>query len=307
MPLMNAASFFWPTLCMSALLLGGGVGFQVTQMLKPTTVVYNVSGNGLLPDVDAAMAKYESAKASGKKFSKALSVDEMINVSYRLFENESQTWTQGVGSSFAAGLVNQGIFSTTVHDGDRFFEESISASSFVKLYDRMFQSGDKTITYWGDDTHYESHPEKEYDNETYKEIMGRYVSSALIFVVSPRSLLTNENLSGERSTGIYEEEDGYVIEAELSPIYGTFNYKKQMQTSSNLKYQPTFDYCHWTVWTDANLNLRKMKTAERYVAVTSAGVGSSAIGSLTTIYHHEAAPFGFPEVGSKLPDYPESL
>ena len=307
MALMTSASFFWPTVCMSALLLGGGVGFQVTQALKPTTVVYNVSGDGLLPDVDAAMAKYESAKKSGQSYDKALTPDEMINVSYRLYESEENTWSRGVGSSFAAGLVNQGIYATSVHMGDRYFEESISASSFVKLYDRMYQSGNETITYWGDNDNFASHPKKTYSNDEYKENMGRNVSSSLIFVVSPKSLMTDESLSGERKTGIYSSEDGYVVEAELSPVYGTFNYKKQMKTISDLKYQPTFDYCHLTVTMDKDLNLIRMVTAEKYVAVTAAGVGSSAVGTLSTAYYHEAPSFGFPEVGDTLPAYPESI
>ena len=303
----TAASFFWPTLCMSALLLGGGVGFQVTQALKPTTVIFNVSGNGLLPDVEQAMNKYEKARQNGTPYEKALSVDEMINVSYRLFESENDTWTRGVGSSFAAGLVNQGIFSTTVHQGDRFFEESVSSSSFVNLYDRMFEQGGFTDTYWGGNDDYANHPKVTYSNEEYKEMMGRTVSSALIYVVTQKSLILEESPSGKRKTGIYLTDDGFEVEAELSPVYGTFNYKKQMQTISSLKYQPTFDYCHLTVTLDKQLNLIRMETKESYIAVTGAGVGSSAVGSLTTLYYHEAPPFGFPEVGTKLPDYPDSL
>ena len=306
--MIHVSVFYFPTLCLSALFAGGVVGFEVVQTLRPTTIEYSVGGDSYAPDIDGAVAKYEKARDSGKSFDTVLTVDEMINVSYYLFGQETNTWSRGVGGSFAAGLVNQGIFSTTVREGDRFFEESISASSFVKLYDRMYQSGDETTTYWGDDDNFASHPIQTYANEDYRSMMGRNVSDALIFLVSPKTLMLDETtLSGKRKTGIYKSETGYVVEAELSPIYGTINYKKQMQTISSLKYQPTFDYCHITAEMDLDLTLRRMATAEKYIAVTSAGVGSGAIGHLNTVYYHEAPPFPFPEPSAKLPDYPESL
>lgn len=305
--MISLQALFYPTIVAAALLAGGTAGFEITQMLKPTAVEYSVSGNSYSPDIDAAMKKYEAALAKGTPWDKALTVDEMINVAYHRFGEEKHTWSRGVGSSFAAGLVNQGIFSTTVRDEERFFEESLSYSDFVKVYDRMFQEGETTTTYFGQDDNFPAHPKVEYTNDEYKEKMGRYVSNALVYLVSPKTILTDESPSGEAKTGIYPTEEGYTLEAELSPIYGTINYKKQMQFISSLKYQPTFDYCHITVWVDKDLNLIKGCFKEKYTAVTSAGVGSAAIGSLTTAYYHQSPPFPFPEVGSQLPPYPSSI
>lgn len=304
---MLGKTFYWPTVILAAAIAGGATGFEVVQKFKPNTYEYIVSGDGYAADIDAAIAKYEEAKPKGD-FAKALTPDEMINVSYYLFGQEEESWTQGVGASVAAGFVNQGIQTTTVRSGERYFEESNSFSNIIQIYDRMFQEGDTTATYWGGNKDYASHPKKEYPNDEYKKLMGRYVSEGLIYVVSPKTLLTEENTpSGKPKTGIYETEDGYVVEAELDKRYGVMNYQCQMQTISDLKYKPQFQYCHITVAMDKDLKLQRMVTFEHYTAVTQAGLGSDAEGSLTTVYHHEPAPFGFPEVGGEVAPYPDSL
>ena len=80
-----------------------------------------------------------------------------------------------------------------------------------------------------------------------------------------------------------------------------------MKTISDLASQPEFKYCHLTVEMDFDLTLRRMVTYENYRATTSKGVGSWAVGSLTTVYHHESPPFPFPSIGDVLPPYPTSL
>lgn len=307
MPGLLSKSFYWPTVVMLAIVGGGTAGFEVVQIFKPTATEYIVDGNGYLPNVEAAMEKYEKAKANGD-YAEAMTVDEMINVAYRLFGEEDETWSQGVGASIAAGFVTQGIQTTTVHSFERYFEESNSFSNIIQIYDRMFQEGDTTSTYWGNSTDYGSHPRKDYSNEEYKKLMGRNVSEGLVYVVSPATMLLDEDTpSGKPQTGIYETADGYVLEAELHKRYGVMNYQCQMQTISDLKYKPQFQFCHITVTVDKNLNLVRMETFEHYTAVTSAEFGSDAEGSLVTVYHHEPAPFGFPEVGGTVAPYPASL
>lgn len=303
---ISSKLFFWPTLVMVALSGGSTIGIGLSKFLKKDSYEFIVSDNTYEADVDAAMEKYESAKGKGE-FKDNLTVDELINVSYRLFEMEPHTWTRGVGASIAMGLVEQKIYSTTVHDEDHFFEESVSTSNIVQLYDRMFQYGDSTDTYWGGNSDYASHPKVTYSNEEYKVMMGRYVSTALVYIVSPKTVLYEENLSGAPATGVYEVDGNYVVEVELSPKYGVLNYQAQMKTISDLASRPPFDYVHLQVTMDKDLNIKRMVTKEKYTATTKMGIGSSAEGSLTTVYYHEAPEFGFPEPGSKLPDYPRSL
>ena len=298
--------FFWPSVVMIALTSGATIGVGLAKFLKKDSYEFIVSDNNFEADVNAALEKYESVKDKGN-FKESLTIDEMVNVSYALFEQEEQTWTRGVGASIAMGLVEQKIYSTTVHDHEKFFEESVSTSNIVTIYDRMFQEGDETVTYWGSNADYASHPAVTYSNDEYKKLMGRYVSTALIYIVSPKTILYDESLSGKPNTGVTESGDDYIIEVELSPKYGVLNYQSQMKTISDLANRPPFDYCHLTITMAKDLTLKKMVTFEKYTATTKMGIGSSAEGSLATAYYHEAPSFGFPEPGSVLPAYPASI
>lgn len=298
--------FFWPSVVMLALSSGATIGIGMAKFLKKDSYEFVVADNTFEADVDAALAKYESVKGQGN-FKDTLTIDEMVNVAYALFEQEEQTYTRGVGASIAMGLVEQKIFSTTVHDHERFFEESVSTSNIVTIYDRMFQTGEETTTYWGSNADYASHSVMTYSNDDYKKMMGRYVSTALIYIVSPKTILYDESLSGHPNTGVSEEEDDYIVEVELSPKYGVLNYQSQMKTISDLANRPPFDYCHLQITMGKDLSLKKMVSYEKYVATTKMGIGSSAEGSLATAYYHHAPEFGFPEPGSVLPPYPASI
>ncbi len=310
MPASIAKAFYWPTITAMAMLAGGITGFSIASSFKQTERDWQTAGNDYEGDRTAALAKYEQVKGKGS-LETSLSPDEMILASYAKFGEEEHTWTQGVGISKAAGLVDQMIQSTTVRDGERFFEESNSDSSMVHIYDRMYQFGGNTTTYWGEKPDYANHKPVSYSNEEYTTLMGRTVSDPLIYNVSAASLVNDENPASKcPKTGIYPEGGGYRIEAELSPVYGTIRYKCQMATISDLASKPVFDYCHITVTVDGELNLIKMVTHESYYAAVKAGgmsVGSTAIGTLTTVYHHQAPDFGFPDVGGAVAPYPSSL
>lgn len=299
-----AKAFYWPSISMIALLAGGITGFQVASKFKPENRDFIPAGNGYEGDPEAAMKKF--AEVKGSDYSKTLEPYEAIHVAFSQFAQEERTWTQTVGSSNAAGLVDQGIQATTVHDGNRYFEESNSFSSMVSIYDRMYQEGDSTTLYWGKTKEYAKHTPVTWTNEEYREKMGRNVSEALVYNVSEATLIAGGK-SGERANGVYAEGGGYVVEAELSPVYGTLRYKCQMQTISDLASKPTFDYCHLTVYADKDLNLVKMTIHEQYNAAIK--MGGTAIGSVATSvinisYYHEAPPFGFPEIGDPVP-YPD--
>ena len=300
------SAFVWPAIVLGTLVVGGGTGLAVATTLKPPSYQFLANADAYEPNLTEAYAKYQAAK--GGDLEKAMTVDEMINVAFVKFGMEEETYSRGVGVAKAMGLVDQYIWTTTVADHGRFFEESISLSSFVQIYDRMFETGDTITTYWGKNNDFASHPKVEMPRDEYKELMGRYVSEALVFVVSPKTLILEEGAgSGQAKTGVYRSGENYVLEAELSPKLGTIRYKKQMKTISDLASQPEFNYCHITVTTDSDLNLIRMDTYESYTAVTKMGIGSGVAGGLSTVYYHETPPFGFPEPGTVLPEYPQSL
>lgn len=282
---------------------GVGAGIALSRYLKPPVTNYLVDEVEI--DLPGAKKAYEQIRDSGGDYSK-LRADYAVQMAYQLFYQEEQNSTMGVGYSLAS-IVKQEIQTRTVKDGNRYFEESNSVG-IVNLFDRMFMQGDTTDTYWGSSSDYGSHPKVSYSNDEYKEKMGRYISIGLAYVVAPETIIEDNTKSGDPPNGITKTDEGYRIEIELDPKKAVVNYQKQMQAISNLKYKPDFEYCHITVDTDRNLNLIRMKSHEKYMAVTASDIGSKAEGVLITEYYHNALPeFGFPEPGSKLPDYPASL
>jgi hypothetical protein len=302
----QANAFLLPTLLVVG--MGGGMfaGFQVAQMLKPDAYQFVAGLDDYAPNVEAVLAKAAKAEKAGTPFDKALTVDEIIVASFARFDQSENCWSIGVGFTQAA-MVKQGIQTRSVKMGERFFEESNASSSLINIHDRMFREGDVTTTYWGERDDYENHTKKTMSNDEYKTMMGRNVAESLVYLVSPATMLSGTPPSGDGESAIKEVNGQYVVEAELNPKTGVLRYQCQMQTISSLKYKPTFDYCHLTVTMDKDLTLRKLKSHEKYFATTSAGVGSSCEGTLVTEFHVGAPDFGFPEVGSKLPAYPESL
>ena len=288
-----------------AVAIGGGIatGVGLSKTFRPDVTEYLTDEVKI--DVDTAVRNYEAIKRSSKDYSK-MEPDQAVQASFYLFSQEETNYSIGVGYSLAS-IVKQVITTRSVKDHTNYFEES-NSTGIVNLYDRMFCSGDTTDTYWGGDADYGSHTKVTYSNDDYKAMMGRYISVGLVYVVAPETMLTDESKSGDPTSGITKTDDGYKIEIELDPIRGVTNYQKQMKTISNLAGYPSFDYCHLTIYTDADLNLKRFETHEQYLAVTSSGVGSKAEGRLTTEYYHNTLPdYGFPEPGSKLPDFPESL
>ena len=283
---------------------GVAAGIVLAKIVKPDQTQYLV--DEVTVDLDAMIASYQRAKKSGDYSN--MKPEEIVNVAYHLFSEEECNYSIGVGYTIATlGGVRQDIQSRTVKSGNRYFEESNSCG-MVNIYDRMFMEGGSTDTYWGSSPNYGSHEKKTYSNDEYKEMMGRYISSGLIYIVAEGSLQEGPPLSGDPPTGVTKTSEGYTVEIELNPQKGVTNYQKQMKSISSLKFLPPFEFCHLTFYLDEGLNLQKFVTHEKYTATTSAGFGSPAEGTLTTRYYHNTLPeYGFPEPNSELPAYPTSL
>ena len=137
----------------------------------------------------------------------------------------------------------------------------------------------------------------------YADLMGRTVSDPLIYIVSPKTILNGDTLSGDPSSGIYANSHGYTIEIEMKSedgmMPGIANYQKQMKTISGLKSYPVFEYCHLTIETDADLNLISMTTHERYQA-DMGFIKSKCTGTLTT--HYSTSDVSIPSLNDQI-DY----
>ena len=278
-----AKSFEIPTLLVLGLGLGAGAGFGVHEMLKPTLMTIEGDASAYLMDAEAAFEKYEAAKRKGTPLESALEPAEMISVAHTLFDAQEYSYCEGVGVSRAMGLVDQGIQSWKVRDKDRYFEESNSFSSFVALYNRMYQEGDSTTKYWGKTPNYGGNAPEEVSNEQYASEMGRQVSESIVYLVSPKTD-SPVDLSGRGLSSIKKHDGGYTVDFEADPASSTLRYVHQMKTISNLKEFPSFDYVHLTYELDEDLNLLYFRNYESYRATLASGIGSTCEGSMTTVF-----------------------
>ena len=269
--------------------LGVGAGFLAHNFLNPVGGDYsNVDVNSLTDDISKTRQKYEAAKKAGTPLEEALKPCEMVNMSLDLFSSLESTKAVGLGSAYSMG-VTQVIQSIQIKNGEKYFEESNSTSSLVKLYDRMYQEGNTTTTYWGKSSDYSSHDAVTYTNEEYAELMGRKVSDPMIYVISTKTSITDESKvkSGRGISKITKENGGYTVDLELQKKKSVVNYVKQMKNISGLAGYPTFFYCHLTFHLDENLMPLDYTSYEEYKATKKeVGISTTIEGKLTTYFYH---------------------
>ena len=269
--------------------LGVGAGFLAHNFLNPVGGDYsNVDVNALTDDISKTRQKYEAAKKAGTPLEEALKPCEMANLSLDLFSSLESTKAIGIGSATSMG-VTQVIQSMQIKNGEKYFEESNSTSSLVKLFDRMYQEGNNTTTYWGKSSDYSSHEAVTYTNEEYAELMGRKVSDPMIYVISSKTSITEEDKekSGKGVSKITKENGGYTVDLELQRKKSVVNYVKQMKNISGLTGYPTFEYCHLTFHLDEDLMPLDYTSYEEYQATKKeVGISTTIKGTLTTYFYH---------------------
>ncbi len=272
-----------------AIALGVAAGFVAHSFFNTAGGDYsNVDVNALTDDIAKTRKKYEAALKAGTPLEEALKPCEMVNISLDLFSSLESTKTVGLGSAYSMG-VNQIIQSIQIKNGDKYFEESNSTSAFVNLYDRMYQEGETTKTYWGKSSDYSSHEEKIYTNEEYAELMGRKVSDSMVYVISTKTSITDESKvkSGKGVSRIVKESNGYTVDLELQRKKSVVNYVKQMKNISGLTGYPTFDYCHLTFHLAEDLMPIDYTSYEKYQATKKeVGISTTIEGNLTTYFYH---------------------
>ena len=291
---LHSRPFKYICLGLSAIVVGAGVGLGMGFGLKPARVQTIADGASYAVNelyMKEAKALYDGAKDSGTPLNEALTPDQMVNLAYSFYSEKESAKAVGVGSSKAMGIVDQEIQSCSIKEGDKYFEESNSIG-MVKIYNRMYEEGDTTTTYWGSDSDYASHPEDAMTNEEYAELMGRTVSTPLSYIVSPKTVRAGETLSGMEPTGAKKNEDGtYTVYIELDVkdsggskvMPGVSNYQKQMKQISGLSGYPNFEYCHLTFLFSEDLLPIEFTNDEKYEAAMGI-INATCIGAMTTYY-----------------------
>ena len=280
-------AFIYISIVGTALAIGTAGGIVAKRVMGGENVIYEGDATSMTFDVDAAYDKY--LNYTGNDMTKDFTPAEIVNIGlekYRRCEN-SYSITKGVAST----MVTQSIRNYQIKNGDRYFEESISMSSMVKLANRMYQTGKEgnVNLYKGSAVNEElgsySANGTEYEQTDYKNYLGKTLNEMFIYIITDSTILDSE----------IDKTDGYTIKLSLDTEMSVIFYQYQMKNISGLDKYPKFASVNLTFTFDNNLYLQHLYTDETYQA--SMGV--------TVDIHNMFNTYYFPNEELKIPEINE--
>ena len=271
----------------TALAVGTAGGIVAKRIMGGENIVYEGDASSITFDIDTAYEKY--LNYSGNNLTKDFTPAEIVNIGlekYRRCEN-SYSITTGLAST----MVTQSIRNYQIKNGDRYFEESISMSSMVKLANRMYQQDkDGKITlYKGSAVNEElgsySANGVEYEQDDYKNYLGKTLNEMFIYIITDSTILESE----------INENDGYEIKLKLDTEMAVIFYQYQMKNISGLDKYPKFDSVNLTFTFNENLELQHLYTDETYQATMG----------VTVDIHNMLDTYYYPNMELKIPEIDE--
>lgn len=191
--------------------------------------------------------------------------------------------------SVVKGAVNvmgteQTIRASMVKNGDKYFEENISRSKWMKTAIRFYQEGNKISWYKGSSTgtetsDYSKASLTEYTLSQFENKWGRTsLGDPTVYNVYHQCYLDGS---------VTDNQDGtHTVELKLDPILSVTRYVKQMMMTGGLDTAPIFHEVKLTYVLDEDLILRSFKTYEVYDVHMVIDAKNSK-GSLTQNYYYD--------------------
>lgn len=268
--------------CVIPVALGVTAGIVFSKFFVAKKTDYSdVNADSLYINMDSVLAKYEDVKKAGTPIEEGLTSYEIVNLAYHNYSQHENSRSYTIGTANAA-IVAQSIRGCSIREGDIYLEESLSKSNMVGVATRMYQRADNvvelhegepvdaTTATWGSE-HYE------YSLEEFKETFGKTPSTALIYIISKKTVLTDTDKVEKTS-------DGYTISMSLNPKKAVINYVKQMKSISNLADYPAFDKVDLTFKIDNDLLIKQMDVQESYYALKEANLGADTSADVKVYY-----------------------
>ena len=278
------------TIAMCLLFAGAGVGSGIgayalyDSFFSFSAVNYDeFSIEDYEDDQNDLMMRY--AKSSNGDYSKIFKSYELVNIAMNKCASENNCYVVGKGLVTATMNVKQTIRSTYIKNGDSYFFENISASSFVKVDKRFYQWKDSVDIYVGDhidenSANWPENPTKTSTLEEFENDYGRNLTRGSIFIISSKTVI-------EEGCSVNKVGDEYHVSLSLDPITSVLRYVKQMKSTSDLADYPAFHSVRIDYVLDKDLRLISDKTDELY-DVKSFGVTSkNTKGALEQKYYYD--------------------
>ena len=284
----------------SCLVVGGAIGIIGKKVLGQE-IVDDSSFNPekFKADGAALLKKYENY--TGTTPEKEFTQTELVNIALEKYRRYEHSMSVGIGLALAKSVgitVNQEIRAAQVRNGDQYFEESVSKSDMVACAYRFYQTGtDSGVnSYEGTDVSkdatratYANNP-KHYSLEGYKKDWGKTLDEMFIYIVSGKTVLSNEPLSRDGTD--------YVITLNLNVDTSTYYYKSQMVSVSGLSSRPVFTLEKLTYVLTKDLDLKRLTCEEAYSA-SMAGISAQTASTLNYYY--------FPNYVREIPELNEKI
>ena len=231
-------------------------------------------------DFSETFARYKGMNKN--RYFDSFSNVELANIALMNLEEKDYYYTLTTGQVIAAG-VKQAIHSTYIKNQNNYFEESLSASSFVKAANRFYQNDEGISWYKGkykdiNTSSYANAKETNYTLDDFEKDWGKPVSRPCIYIISNRSYQSGELTKNNDGT--------YKLELNLDPTLSVLRYVKQMKMTGNLSEEPIFHKVKLIFEVDSELNILSFSTDEIYdVHMVIDAKDSKA--SLTQTYYYE--------------------
>lgn len=218
-------------------------------------VNYNYDVNALEDNISKIMSKYEKSNSDYS----SLNAIEMANVGIYQFANKTYTSSSAIGEVRAE--ITQTICTSSVKKDNSYFNESISASSLVKVAKRFYQNNNSVSIYEGsikDTTSatWNESSKQDFNLEQYETEWGRTLSRPMIYIISSKTVINYEKSQNENGD--------YIVSFELDPIKSVVRYVKQMSKMSNLSKPPQFTSIYINLTLSNNLMLKESNIKEEY-------------------------------------------
>lgn len=241
------------------LAIGIAAGVLVGQNVFKQKMDYSQFDTGEI-DADYS-AKYEEFKTiDSSKYFTTFTPTELANIALLKLGDVENFYSTKNGKVLAAG-VEQTITAALVKNGDSYFEENISASSFVKAANRFYQKGGEVDWYKGKYINQTKgdYPESSKTNYTldgFEDTWGCTKDRGSIYIMSEQTVI---------DSSIKDNGDGTkTIQLELDPTLSVIRYVKQMKMTGGLSQEPIFHSVHIDLTVNEQLVLLELFSDEVY-------------------------------------------
>ena len=218
----------------------------------------NVNMDALNDDYSDVYKKYQ--KSSSSNYYEKFNNVELANIALLNLNHVDNFYSITTGSVLAAG-VKQEINATYIKHYEDYYEETITASRFVRGANRFYMYGNNTDWYKGKYVNsktgdYSKAKVTSYTNEEFEESWGRQLSRACIYIINENTCL---------SSSITTDSNGnHVIELDLDPKTSVVRYIKQMVNTGGLSQKPVFHSVKLQFVVDEDVKLLTFHTDEVY-------------------------------------------